>query len=46
MIFGKTSWKMSFGLLRPNRLPWYIVCIDVPPPMPVPWVLATKLGCT
>ena len=37
---------MSFGLFRPSRLPWYIVCIDVMPPMPVPCVLATRLGCT
>ncbi len=37
---------MSFGLFRPSRLPWYMVCIDVMPPMPVPCVLATRLGCT
>ena len=37
---------MSFGLFRPSRLPWYIVCIDVMPPMPVPCVLATMAGCT
>ena len=29
-----------------SRLPWYMVCIDVMPPMPVPCVLATRLGCT
>ena len=37
---------MSFGLFRPSRLPWYMVCIDVMPPIPVPCVLATIAGCT
>ena len=37
---------MSFGLFRPSRLPWYMVCIEVMPPIPVPCVLATRLGCT
>ena len=37
---------MSFGLFRPSRLPWYMVCIDVMPPIPVPCVVATRLGCT
>lgn len=37
---------MSFGLARPSRLPWYMVCIEVMPPMPVPCVEATRLGCT
>ncbi|PQM47697.1 hypothetical protein C1Y40_02092 [Mycobacterium talmoniae] len=37
---------MSFGLFRPSRLPWYMVCIEVMPPIPVPWVLATSDGCT
>lgn len=29
-----------------HQVAWYIVCIDVIPPMPVPCVEATRLGCT